>query len=123
NRDFWGLNRFWASVSTAMFLPFAVVTIPMFQHLGLGGSSAYAPVNLMIYLYGLVLLGKDRALGRGLLIGAGILSLSIFARTIDHGVCAQFEVGSHFIWHCLNALMLGWMIEVYRRFMARTGSA
>jgi hypothetical protein len=24
-------------------------------------------------------------------------------------------LGTHFLWHILNALMLGWMIEVYRR--------
>jgi hypothetical protein len=26
-------------------------------------------------------------------------------------------MGTHFLWHILNGLMLGWMIEVYRRHM------
>ena len=34
---------------------------------------------------------------------------------IDETVCASVPVGTHFMWHILNALMLSWMIEVYRR--------
>jgi hypothetical protein len=29
----------------------------------------------------------------------------------------MFPLGTHFGWHLLNAVMLGWMIEVYRRHM------
>jgi hypothetical protein len=38
-------------------------------------------------------------------------------RTLDEPFCATFPIGTHFLWHLLNALMLGWMIEVYRRHM------
>ena len=56
-------------------------------------------------------------LSRELFIGATILSLSIFARTIDAPLCAIVVVGTHFIWHILNAIMLAWMIEILRRHM------
>jgi hypothetical protein len=29
-------------------------------------------------------------------------------------------VGTHFWWHILNGIMLGWMIEVYRRYVSDT---
>jgi len=29
--------------------------------------------------------------------------------------CVDFPLGTHFLWHILNAVMLGWMIEVYHR--------
>jgi aspartyl-tRNA(Asn)/glutamyl-tRNA(Gln) amidotransferase subunit C len=29
----------------------------------------------------------------------------------------QIPLGTHFLWHILNGIMLGWMIEVYRRHM------
>lgn len=122
NRDFLGLGWAKGAGATMLFPVFAYFIVPVLADMGLGASAAYGAVNLYIYAYGVLLFPKDRALGGGLLIGAGVLSLSIFARTIDHGVCERFEVGSHFLWHCLNALMLGWMIEVYRRFMLPKGA-
>jgi hypothetical protein len=56
-----------------------------------------------------------RPLHRGLLIGAAILSVSITARSLDLGLCAALPGGTHYLWHILNAIMLGWMIETYRR--------
>ena len=44
-----------------------------------------------------------------------ILVVSLFFRTVDEPLCRDFPLGTHFMWHMLNGLMLGWMIEVYRR--------
>ncbi|WP_420010709.1 hypothetical protein [Tateyamaria sp.] len=49
--------------------------------------------------------------------GAGILFASLIARGLDETLCAQWAIGTHFLWHILNAIMLGWMIEVYRRYV------
>jgi hypothetical protein len=35
-----------------------------------------------------------------------VLVVSITARTIDMAVCAAFPLGTHFLWHLLNALTL-----------------
>ena len=48
-------------------------------------------------------------------IGAAILAVSLFFRTIDDAVCARFPLGTHFLWHTLNGVMLGWMILVLVR--------
>jgi hypothetical protein len=32
-------------------------------------------------------------------------------------------VGTHLFWHLLNAVMLGWMIEIYRRHVLEGGAA
>jgi hypothetical protein len=40
-------------------------------------------------------------------------------RTIDGAVCEAVPLGTHFLWHILNGIMLGWMIEVWRRHPAR----
>jgi hypothetical protein len=53
--------------------------------------------------------------GRGLIFGAALLTLSLTARSLDMALCDSIPVGTHFLWHLLNALMLGWMIEVWRR--------
>jgi hypothetical protein len=31
---------------------------------------------------------------------------SLFCRAIDKEICPQFEFGSHFLWHTLNATLL-----------------
>jgi hypothetical protein len=41
--------------------------------------------------------------------------LSLVFRSLDEIVCPAVPLGTHFLWHILNAVMLGWMIEVYRR--------
>jgi hypothetical protein len=50
-------------------------------------------------------------------LGAAILVTSLTFRTLDGPLCQIVPFGTHFLWHVLNGLMLGWMIEVYRRHM------
>lgn len=116
NRDFWGLP-FWPALGlTALFLPYAALTIPLFDGLGwLGSSAAYAPVPLLILIYAVLLRRRAPATARGLAIGGALLVLSLTARTVDLPMCETLPLGTHFLWHVLNGIMLGWMIEVWRR--------
>ncbi|TNF59763.1 MAG: hypothetical protein EP307_09735 [Rhodobacteraceae bacterium] len=117
NRDVWGMPSVWALGGTALFLPYAALTAPLWQGVPVFGVSAgYMPVPALIALYALALWRRAPALARGFLLGAGILMLSLLARSLDETACARLPLGTHFLWHILNALMLGWMIEVYRRF-------
>lgn len=116
NRDFWGLSGWLSALGALAFLPFAAVVAPLFEPL-MGGSSAYAPLPLLIFTYAALLRRRAPATARGLAIGALILCVSLAARAADVPLCDAFPVGTHFAWHLLNGLMLGWMIEVYRRHM------
>ncbi len=121
NRDVWRMRPGYAFVGTVLFVPYAAATVPLFQFVpGLGGSSAYAPVPLLILIYAFLLRQREPELARGLAIGACILIASITFRATDIPLCGQLPLGTHFMWHILNAIMLGWMIEVYRRYMARS---
>ncbi len=118
NRDIWRLSTPKAAGLTALFIPFAALTIPVFQLVpGLGGSSAYAPVPLLILIYAYLLRARRPQVAWGLAVGAVILIASITFRALDAPLCARIPMGTHFMWHILNATMLGWMIEVYRRAM------
>jgi aspartyl-tRNA(Asn)/glutamyl-tRNA(Gln) amidotransferase subunit C len=55
-----------------------------------------------------------RAGPRGALIGAGLLAVSLVFRTIDQAVC-DVPARTHWVWHLLNGVMLGWMIRVLHR--------
>ncbi len=125
NLHYWQLP-FWAALGlTAAFFPYAWATAPVLAAVipGLGGSAAYGTVALLIVIYGLLLLLRYPATGRGLLIGAAILVASITFRALDQAVCDAFPLGTHFMWHILNGTMLGWMIEVYRRHMLAARAA
>ncbi|CUJ85563.1 Ceramidase [Ruegeria denitrificans] len=120
NRDVWRFRPMIAAIVTALFIPYAALTVPVFQLVpGLGGSAAYAPVPLLILIYAVLLRHRVPDTARGLAIGAAILIASITFRALDAPICGHMPLGTHFMWHILNAVMLGWMIEVYRRHLTR----
>lgn len=76
-----------------------------FPHL-LNGSLTYALAIIAILALGTYhWLAQKRA--RFMLIAAaGVFALSLFFRTIDDAVCPQFPLGTHFLWHLLDAVVL-----------------
>jgi hypothetical protein len=78
----------------------------------LNGSEGYLGTLLLILAYAGAAAGHAPATARGLAIGGGLLALSLLFRSIDATVCSGFPFGTHFLWHLLNGLMLGWMIHV-----------
>ena len=116
NRDFWGFSLLPALLLTLLFVPYAVLTVPLFQRLPfLSISAEYWPVPLLIGVYAWLLWRRQPATARGLAAGAGILTVSLVVRSLDGPLCMAVPLGTHFLWHLLNAVMLGWMIEVWRR--------
>lgn len=120
NRHYWRLRPLWAAVATLGFLPYAALTIPLFSHLPLlGVSAAYMPVPVMILAYAFALRGRLPTVARGLAIGGGLLLASLTFRSLDMPMCEAVPFGTHFMWHVLNGIMLGWMIEVLRRHLVQ----
>ncbi|MBN7786337.1 ceramidase domain-containing protein [Ponticoccus gilvus] len=124
NRDFWRLGLWPAVGLTLLFFPFAAATTPLFAMIpGIGGSAMYMPVPLLIALYAALLARRAPQTARGLAIGAAILLISLTARILDEPLCALWPLGTHFLWHLLNAAMLGWMIHVWTRHRLATRDA
>jgi len=106
---------------TAGFIPYAALTVPVFSTMeSLGSSSAFAPVALLIFIYAVLLKRRLPDVSKGLHLGAAILVFSLTFRATDLPICQYAPLGTHFMWHILNAIMLGWMIEVYRRHILAT---
>ena len=123
-RDYFGAGWKLAALAVAGFFPYAAATVPLFGLIpGLGASAGYAPVPLLIAIYAFLPRRRSPATARGLGLGAGLLALSIAFRALDAPLCGAVPFGTHFLWHLTNALMLGWMIEVYRRHRARVGAS
>lgn len=117
-RDFWGQKPWVAGFAVILFFPYAALLTPFFAQIpGFENSSAYGPVPLLIFAYAIGLRNRAPETAKGLAIGASIVCLSLFFRSIDEPLCNVLPFGTHFLWHILNGIALGWMIEVYRRHM------
>ena len=114
NRALLGWPLWAAALGTLAFIPYAGVLVPIFDSLPFFHvSNFYWTVPLLLVAYAIALRTSRPTLAKGFVTGAAILSLSITLRSIDEGICAAVPIGSHFLWHCLNAVMLGYMIHVY----------
>jgi len=120
NRDMVPMGGWLAALATALFIPFAAVLLPVLNQIPFVAiSNFYWTVPILLALYA-VLLRRKPGIAQGFLIGAALLCLSITIRSLDEILCVVIPVGTHFVWHLLNGVMLGWMIHVYTRHMLAT---
>ena len=116
NRDFLGL-RPWAALGlTLIYFPFTALTGALFGALPFFAISAeYWGLPVLMLGYAVVLRRRVPATARGLLAAAALLCVSLTFRSLDGPLCGALPIGTHFLWHLLNGLLLGGMIELYRR--------
>ena len=118
NRRFLALSKMVSVIGVILFFPYQLLLVSILSNIQFFGSSVqYIPVAILIFIYSGLLRKSEPNLSRGLFIGAAILCLSIISRTVDEPLCSILSVGTHFVWHILNAIMLSWMIEILRRHM------
>lgn len=114
---FFGLPWWGGVLAAVAFVPYAALTARGLASIvgSLNGSIGYVPVPILIAGYAAALWRRRPEAARGLAVGAGILVVSLVFRSLDRSVCEAFPLGTHFMWHVLNAVMLGWMIRVMVR--------
>ena len=118
NRRFLAWSKIVSLIGVILFFPYHLFLVSILSNIQfLGSSLQYIPVAILIFIYSGLLRKSEPNLSRGLFIGATILCLSIFSRAIDEPLCSIVPVGTHFVWHILNTIMLSWMIEILRRHM------
>lgn len=116
NRELLGWPLWGCIAATVVFFPWAAASgRAVAQVPGLAGAAGYAGVPLLIAGYALALAGRSPRLARDFAVGAALLVVSLAFRTLDAPLCPAWPRGTHFLWHLLNAAMLGWMIRAYLR--------
>ena len=72
----------------------------------LNGSLPYLPSWLFTFVFGVLGYKHHKHLSKRILQASFYFALSLFARSIDMSICPSFPIGTHFIWHILNGLVL-----------------
>lgn len=92
----------------AFNVSFARVWFALFPSISLNGSVGYLPAVLAMLVVGLVgRAGRSKQAGVSLLWAGGVFAVSLAFRSIDSAVCPALPTGTHALWHMLNALVLG----------------
>lgn len=103
-RRFLGLRAMAAGASLIVFAAFSSAEALLVPQRAFNGSHAYLPALGATLLIGF--LARHRPAGPLILAAGGTLVVSLFFRTIDDAVCPAFPLGTHFLWHLLNAGVL-----------------
>ena len=86
----------------------------------LNGSGQYAPAVLALAVFTAITWVRHHPMRGWILGAAATFSLSLAFRTIDRTVCSGFPLGTHFLWHLCNALMIGLLLQVIVRSRGQT---
>ncbi|WP_226574919.1 ceramidase domain-containing protein [Acuticoccus sediminis] len=117
-RRFAGMAWWGAILATALFAVLSAAGSSALPGVvDLNGSEGYVPPLLGLLVVGLALWGAGRRdAGRALVTGAAIFAVSLTFRTLDRDVCGAAPLGTHFMWHVLNAVLLGHLIVALIRY-------
>ena len=98
----WARVGFWWATYLAASIV-AQVTLPPDL---LNGTILYIPTYLTLALLTVAVRRNDKTTGRIFAHMLGIWTLSLLFRTEDIALCSALPIGTHFLWHTLNAYML-----------------
>ena len=85
------------------------------------GSTQYLPGIIALFGFAVALAVKRHAAMGWILLAAVTFTISIFFRTIDIAVCGAFPLGTHFLWHLLNGLFIGLLLQALVRHGRKSG--
>ncbi len=89
----------------------------------MNGSGAYLPALIASVLVSLALLRRGHKAQLNVSLASSILFVSLIFRTADQILCALVPIGTHFVWHLLNGLVLALYLEAAIRFGGRKSKA
>lgn len=81
-----------------------VVVMPLV--FGFSVSTYGVALAAMLGVGGFLYVARRHPAGRPILAAAGVFALSLAFRTADLPLCAALPIGTHFLWHVLNAVVL-----------------
>ncbi|SDQ80945.1 ceramidase domain-containing protein [Pseudovibrio sp. Tun.PSC04-5.I4] len=101
--------------STLLFLGAMAFGPKLFSGL-LGSTAGYAPALLAIFLFAILVRSTNHTTSKALWCASIIFTLSMGFRILDEPICSILPVGTHSLWHILNATVLFILIRAFIRF-------
>lgn len=98
-------NMFEAAICFAAFTGTTAALVYTFPR-ALNDSIGYLSSMIALMMIALYLNLKARPSAQRFLVASLIGNISLFFRATDHAVCEGFPIGTHFLWHSCNALLI-----------------
>jgi hypothetical protein len=86
----------------------------------LNGSVAYVPSLLAGLAMALASSLRRHEVSNRLFAASFVFALSLAFRTADQAICPILPIGTHYIWHILNAVVLGLYLDAAIKFGRRS---
>ena len=81
----------------------------------LNGSGQYAPALLALVVFAVLTRWRGHPSANWIAAATGVFVLSLTFRTLDRDICAAIPLGTHFLWHLLNGLVIGLLLQMFLR--------
>lgn len=85
----------------------------------MNGSGAYLPALVASVMVSLELFRRGHPAHLDVSLASIILFVSLIFRTADIVLCSVWPIGTHFVWHILNGVVLALYLEAAIRYGAR----
>ena len=82
----------------------------------LGSSVGYLPALAALIIVAALLRRRRHPAARAMAGAVLLFVLSLGFRTADQPLCAAWPLGTHFLWHLLNGVLLGWLMLTMIRY-------
>lgn len=96
---------FQAGICFTAFLGFSHILVHQFPR-ALNDSIGYLSSMIALIMIAVYLYLKARPSSTHFMMAAIIGVVSLFCRAIDREICPMLPIGSHFLWHMLNATLI-----------------
>ncbi|MGD1875939.1 MAG: ceramidase domain-containing protein [Kiloniellaceae bacterium] len=83
-----------------------LLTVVMPSVFGFSVATYGVALAAMLAVGGFLHFGRRHPAGPAILTAAGVFAISLALRTADLPLCAALPIGTHFLWHLLNAVVL-----------------
>jgi hypothetical protein len=110
--------------SLAIFFAFYVcagivtILVPEWLRDASNGSTGYLPPFLALVFFGIWVIRAGHPVGWFNIAAAGVFIVSVTFRALDPVICEALPLGTHFLWHSFNGLMLGVVLAAVTRYAA-----
>lgn len=93
----------------AFYIVAGVITalVPEWLRVASNGSTGYLPPFLALVFFGSWVIRAGNPAGWFNIAAAGMFVVSVTFRALDPVVCDAVPLGTHFLWHTFNGVMLG----------------